>query len=154
MAKYGNWADIGVQIVLCYVILPIIAYCQPYNQETLSVFLRMCGQRQSMLDVPQHTVHLCRVLIGHQHISMSVITANGRQFCLVFFFLDKHINKNRVKEVKRTSYPQYGYVTCIYLLCIIFHASGNMNGNRPYIKGSSCSQCPSGYTCNNGLCRS
>nr|XP_034330687.1 peptidase inhibitor 16-like [Crassostrea gigas] len=31
---------------------------------------------------------------------------------------------------------------------------GNMNGDRPYIHviGSTCSQCPSGYSCNNGLC--
>lgn len=35
-----------------------------------------------------------------------------------------------------------------------FIQSGNMNGDRPYIHviGSTCSQCPSGYSCNNGLC--
>ncbi|XP_062570895.1 GLIPR1-like protein 1 [Saccostrea cucullata] len=30
---------------------------------------------------------------------------------------------------------------------------GNMNCDRPYIEGSTCSQCPSGYTCTNKLCR-
>ncbi|XP_078313034.1 GLIPR1-like protein 1 [Crassostrea virginica] len=44
--------------------------------------------------------------------------------------------------------PEAYYYVCNY------GERGNMNGNRPYIKGSSCSQCPSGYTCNNGLCRS
>ncbi|XP_078312679.1 GLIPR1-like protein 1 [Crassostrea virginica] len=46
------------------------------------------------------------------------------------------------------SWPSAYYYVCNYGI------GGNFNGNRPYIKGSSCSQCPSGYTCNNGLCRS
>ncbi|XP_048747935.2 GLIPR1-like protein 1 [Ostrea edulis] len=43
--------------------------------------------------------------------------------------------------------PAYYYV-CNY------GERGNMNGDRPYVNGSPCSQCPSGYTCNDKLCSS
>nr|XP_034330685.1 GLIPR1-like protein 1 [Crassostrea gigas] len=39
-----------------------------------------------------------------------------------------------------------------YYVCN-YGESGNFNGARPYVSGATCSQCPSGYTCNNNLCQ-
>ncbi|XP_078331258.1 GLIPR1-like protein 1 [Crassostrea virginica] len=40
-----------------------------------------------------------------------------------------------------------------YYLSVCNYGPGNVNKMRPYTSGTPCSRCPSGYTCNNNLCR-
>ncbi|XP_047652529.1 peptidase inhibitor 16 isoform X1 [Phacochoerus africanus] len=40
----------------------------------------------------------------------------------------------------------------IHLLVCNYEPPGNMKGQRPYQEGTPCSQCPSGYRCENSLC--
>ncbi|XP_022310668.2 GLIPR1-like protein 1 [Crassostrea virginica] len=40
-----------------------------------------------------------------------------------------------------------------YNIVCNYGVGGNFNNLRPYTAGTPCSQCPSGYTCNNQLCR-
>ncbi|XP_061194317.1 peptidase inhibitor 16-like [Saccostrea echinata] len=49
--------------------------------------------------------------------------------------------------------PLVGKSDSAYYYVCNYGERGNMNGNRPYISGTPCSQCPSGYTCSNKLCR-
>nr|XP_022307528.1 GLIPR1-like protein 1 [Crassostrea virginica] len=56
------------------------------------------------------------------------------------------------------------YLGCARVLCgrkfgtnyyksVCNYGTGSLVNLRPYISGTPCSQCPSGYTCNNNLCR-
>ncbi|XP_012579533.1 PREDICTED: peptidase inhibitor 16 isoform X2 [Condylura cristata] len=42
--------------------------------------------------------------------------------------------------------------TNIHLLVCNYEPPGNVKGQRPYLEGTPCSQCPSGYRCENSLC--
>ncbi|XP_054424704.1 peptidase inhibitor 16 isoform X2 [Pteronotus mesoamericanus] len=42
--------------------------------------------------------------------------------------------------------------TNIHLLVCNYEPPGNVKGQRPYQEGTPCSQCPSGYSCENSLC--
>ncbi|KAK1338471.1 hypothetical protein QTO34_001587, partial [Cnephaeus nilssonii] len=42
--------------------------------------------------------------------------------------------------------------TNIHLLVCNYEPPGNVKGHRPYQEGTPCSQCPSGYRCENSLC--
>nr|XP_019594205.1 PREDICTED: peptidase inhibitor 16 [Rhinolophus sinicus] len=42
--------------------------------------------------------------------------------------------------------------TNIHLLVCNYEPPGNVKGQRPYQEGTPCSQCPSGYHCENSLC--
>ncbi|KAM7136432.1 peptidase inhibitor 16 isoform 1-T1 [Molossus nigricans] len=42
--------------------------------------------------------------------------------------------------------------TNIHLLVCNYEPPGNVKGQRPYQEGTPCSQCPSGYQCENSLC--
>ncbi|XP_045428935.1 peptidase inhibitor 16 isoform X3 [Pipistrellus kuhlii] len=42
--------------------------------------------------------------------------------------------------------------TNIHLLVCNYEPPGNVKGHRPYLEGTPCSQCPSGYRCENSLC--
>lgn len=40
----------------------------------------------------------------------------------------------------------------IYFLKLFNHFSGNYKGDRPYVSGTPCSSCTSGYSCSGNLC--
>uniref|UniRef100_A0A4W3GGJ6 SCP domain-containing protein n=1 Tax=Callorhinchus milii TaxID=7868 RepID=A0A4W3GGJ6_CALMI len=50
-------------------------------------------------------------------------------------------------QLKNIKMKQANFIVCNY------SPVGNLKGSGPYKQGPSCSECPSGYTCENKLCK-
>lgn len=90
--------------------------------------------------------------VEHQHYNFSAATCERGQMCghytqVVWARTDRigcgsHFCE-KLQGVEETN---------IHLLVCNYEPPGNVKGHRPYQEGTPCSQCPSGYRCENSLC--